>query len=85
MDVTVSLFRNYIGQMEKNSCHLPTKDLSVDVWMSARVDRSRYVCMGQGITEDPREWSMEIKKKTKIPRVTDEGWNSQKQLSRPVE
>ena len=23
--------------------------------------------------------------KTKIPRVTDEGWNSQKQLSGPVE
>ena len=26
-----------------------------------------------------------IKKKTKIPRVTDEGWHSQKQLSGPVE
>ena len=24
-------------------------------------------------------------KKTKIPRITDEGWNSQKQLSGPVE
>ena len=30
--------------------------------------------------------SMHIKKKTKIPRVTDEGWNFQKQLlSGPVE
>ena len=29
--------------------------------------------------------SQKIKKKTKIPRVTDEGWNSQKQLSSPVE
>ena len=29
--------------------------------------------------------SQRIKKKTKIPRVTDEGWNSQKQLSGPVE
>ena len=28
---------------------------------------------------------IKIKKKTKIPRVTDEGWNSQKQLSGPVE
>ena len=26
-----------------------------------------------------------IKKKTKISRVNDEGWNSQKQLSGPVE
>ena len=26
-----------------------------------------------------------IKKKVKNPRVTDEGWNSQKQLSGPVE
>ena len=26
-----------------------------------------------------------IKKKTKIPRITDEWWNSQKQLSGPVE
>ena len=29
--------------------------------------------------------SQKIKKKTKIPRVTNEGWNSQKQLSGPVE
>ena len=29
--------------------------------------------------------SQKIKKKTKIPRVTKEGWNSQKQLSGPVE
>ena len=29
--------------------------------------------------------SPKIKKKTKIPRVTDEGWNSQKQLPSPVE
>ena len=29
--------------------------------------------------------SQNIKKETKIPRVTDEGWNSQKQLSGPVE
>ena len=31
--------------------------------------------------------SQNIKKKTKtkIPRITDEGWNSQKQLSDPVE
>ena len=28
---------------------------------------------------------LKIKKKIKIPRVTNEGWNSQKQLSRPVE
>ena len=28
---------------------------------------------------------IEIKKKTKTPRITDEGWNSQKQLSNPVE
>ena len=33
------------------------------------------------ITQD----SQTMKKKTKIPRVTDEGWNSQKQLSGPVE
>ena len=26
-----------------------------------------------------------IKKKTKTPRITDEGWNSQKRLSDPVE
>ena len=29
--------------------------------------------------------SQKIKKKTKIPRVTNEGWNSQKQLCGPVE
>ena len=29
--------------------------------------------------------SQTIKKKAKIPRVIDEGWNSQKQLSGPVE
>ena len=28
---------------------------------------------------------IKIKKKTKTPRITDEGWNSQKQLSDPVE
>ena len=28
--------------------------------------------------------SQKIKKWTKIPRVNDEGWNSQKQLSGPV-
>ena len=26
-----------------------------------------------------------VNKKTKFPKVTDEGWNSQKQLSDPVE
>ena len=30
-------------------------------------------------------YSQKIKKKTKVPRFTDEGWNSQKQLSGPVE
>ena len=29
--------------------------------------------------------SQKIKKKTKFPRITDEQWNSQKQLSGPVE
>ena len=29
--------------------------------------------------------NIKIKKKEKIPRVSDEGWNSQKQLSGPVE
>ena len=33
----------------------------------------------QGFTED------QDKEKTKTPRITDEGWNSQKQLSDPVE
>ena len=28
---------------------------------------------------------MSIKKKIKTPRITDEGWNSQKRLSDPVE
>ena len=28
---------------------------------------------------------IKIKKKTKTPRITDEGWNSQKRLSDPVE
>ena len=28
---------------------------------------------------------LKINKKTKIPRITDEGWNSQKQLSGPME
>ena len=28
---------------------------------------------------------IKIKKKTKTPRIVDEGWNSQKQLSDPVE
>ena len=28
---------------------------------------------------------IKIKKKTKTPRITDEGWNSQKWLSDPVE
>ena len=28
---------------------------------------------------------IKIKKKTKTPGITDEGWNSQKQLSDPVE
>ena len=28
---------------------------------------------------------IKIKKKTKAPRITDEGWNSQKRLSDPVE
>ena len=32
-----------------------------------------------GFTED------QDKEKTKTPRITDEGWNSQKQLSDPVE
>ena len=36
----------------------------------------------EGLTEDQEE--DKIKKKIKIPRVTDEGWNSQKQLSGPV-
>ena len=31
------------------------------------------------------EDSQKIDKKTRILRVTDEGWNSQKQLSGPVE
>ena len=34
---------------------------------------------GQGFRKDQDQ------EKTKIPRVTDEGWNSQKQLSGPVE
>ena len=33
----------------------------------------------QGFTED------QDKEKTKTPRITDEGWNSQKRLSDPVE
>ena len=33
--------------------------------------------MSQGLTK--------TKKKTKIPSVTDEGWNSQKELSGPAE
>ena len=28
---------------------------------------------------------IKIKKKTKTPRITDEGWNSQKRLSDPME
>ena len=28
---------------------------------------------------------IKIKKETKTPRITDEGWNSQKRLSDPVE
>ena len=30
-------------------------------------------------------YKIKIKKKTKTPRITVEGWNSQKQLSDPVE
>ena len=33
----------------------------------------------------PRKIKIKIKKRTKTPRITDEGWNSQKQLSDPVE
>ena len=36
------------------------------------------------ITEYMRD-SQKINKKTKITRITDEGWNSQKHLSGPVE
>ena len=34
---------------------------------------------------DKDSQKIKIKKKTKTPRITDEGWNSQKQLSDPVE
>ena len=35
------------------------------------------------LTKDSQK--IKIKKKTKTPRITDEGWNSQKRLSDPVE
>ena len=44
-------------------------------------DSAYMYIQGQGFTEDQNK----IKKKTKTPRITDEGWNSQKQLSDPVE
>ena len=34
---------------------------------------------------DSKKIKIEIKKKTQTPRITDEGWNSQKRLSDPVE
>ena len=37
------------------------------------------------ITYMKESQKIKIKKKTKTPRITDEGWNSQKQLSGPVE
>ena len=38
-----------------------------------------YVCMYMCIYKDSQK--IKIKKKTKTPRITDEGWNSQKQPS----
>ena len=35
--------------------------------------------------KDSQKIKIKKKKKTKTPRITDEGWNSQKQLSDPVE
>ena len=38
------------------------------------------------VTQDSQDsQKIKIKKKTKTPRITDEGWNSQKRLSDPVE
>ena len=46
-----------------------------------------YIYIGytgfQDIYEDSQK--IKIKKKTKTPRITDEGWNSQKRLFDPVE
>ena len=38
-------------------------------------------CMCEGFTEDQDK----DEEKTKTPRITNEGWNPQKQLSDPVE
>ena len=43
-------------------------------------DRHMYII--QGATDSQK---IKIKKRTKTPRITDEGWNSQKRLSDPVE
>ena len=41
--------------------------------------------IGNGTLEFMAKDSQKIKKKTKTPRVTDKGWNSQNQLSGSVE
>ena len=60
---------------------------------SSRLFINLWVLMWQktaSFDEDSRGEGMDsqkikIKKKTKTPRITDEGWNSQKRLSDPVE
>ena len=57
------------------------RDLFPYMCVCVCVHTTHNICMY--IAKDSQK--IKIKKKTKTPRNTDEGWNSQKRLSDPVE
>ena len=68
--------KDKFGAVRRNPNHLRYR-LTIHIMQNCVYKAPRFSIESQQ--------KIKIKKETKIPRVTDEGWNSQKQLSGPVE
>ena len=52
--------------------------------MYGKLNVTKFQCMFKNWDACKDSQKIKIKKKTKTPRITDEGWNSRKRLSDPV-